>query len=87
MSNEGKRHRVWDVMEGQMENFSDRGVEKPMRSLSDQTGGAAPRAILNGAADDNPACWVCGKTRGEHNNNKFCKQKVDATIKKNGDKK
>eukprot|EP00972_Heterocapsa_arctica_P036942 5438746-Heterocapsa_arctica.AAC.1 len=74
-------------MEGQMENFPDRGVEKPMKSLSDQPGGGGPRAILNGAASDNPACWVCGKTRAEHDKKKFCKQRVDAVIKKKGDKK
>eukprot|EP00972_Heterocapsa_arctica_P081513 12016577-Heterocapsa_arctica.AAC.1 len=45
MSNEGRRHRVWDVMEGQMENFPDRGVEKPMKSL------ANPKAILDGGTD------------------------------------
>eukprot|EP00972_Heterocapsa_arctica_P099263 14647786-Heterocapsa_arctica.AAC.1 len=62
MSTEGTRHRVWDVMEGQMENFPDRGVERPMKSLPDR----GVRAILNGTTSDNAVCFVCGKTWANH---------------------
>eukprot|EP00972_Heterocapsa_arctica_P017601 2601863-Heterocapsa_arctica.AAC.1 len=65
-------------MEGQMENFPDRGIEKPMKSL------ANPRAILD--REHEPTCYKCGKTRNEHVKKTFCKD-VKKVIQKKGDRK
>eukprot|EP00972_Heterocapsa_arctica_P070191 10368904-Heterocapsa_arctica.AAC.1 len=62
MSPEGRRHRVWDVMEGQMDNFPDRGVERPMKSLRTDNGSERPPPKGGNAA----LCFVCGKTRANH---------------------
>eukprot|EP00972_Heterocapsa_arctica_P084598 12462366-Heterocapsa_arctica.AAC.1 len=66
-------------MEGQMENFPDRGIEKPMKSL------ANPKANLDGVQEQ--TCFMCGKTRSQHPKRIFCKDKVSKVITKKGDKK
>lgn len=65
--NEGRNQPVWSFLDPQPEDLPDRGLER-------HPGGGKGKRKVGDETQAVPTCFICGKTRAEHQNRKFCKQ-------------
>jgi hypothetical protein len=73
VSDEGKKSPFWSFLQGQREDQPDRGLERPLKqpkTSADSAAGSTPGGPQKPVAK----CFMCGKTRAEHPQRKFCRQ-------------